>query len=102
MNMIQFELTNKSDDLVRKVEQAFTRHHGQPPDLNFAPDRAWMEGYSANLRVVDLVRDLIYYLDVEEVSDEGKAFRPNFISSCRANDGAAMAAIFNELNGILK
>lgn len=44
-----------------------------------------------------LIQKLFYYLDVVEETDEGRQFHPNYISSCRALDGAELNSILTSL-----
>jgi hypothetical protein len=49
----------------------------------------------------DLVRELFYYLDKREETDGGREFSPNYISSCRALDGAAMGKLLKQIKALL-
>jgi len=50
--------------------------------------------------IKSLVKEFIALLDIVEESDEGRLFRPNKISSCRAMDGDRMGKILVELKRI--
>lgn len=45
----------------------------------------------------ELLKEMFEILDVVEVSDEGREFRPNKFVSCRAMDGERLSQILNEL-----
>lgn len=49
-----------------------------------------------------LLAELFYYLDLEEESDNGRKFHPNYISSCRCMDAVRMGGILAELKQELK
>jgi hypothetical protein len=49
----------------------------------------------------DLITELFYYLDKREETDGGKEFSPNYISSCRALDGAAMGKLLKQIKALL-
>ena len=44
-----------------------------------------------------VVREFIRLLDIEEESDNGRRFRPNGITSCRAIDGDTMLKCIQEM-----
>ena len=44
-----------------------------------------------------VVREFIRLLDIEEESDNGRRFRPNGITSCRAIDGDKMLKCIQEM-----
>lgn len=48
------------------------------------------------------VRELLYYLDIIEETDDGKPFRPNYISSCRALDAEKLKKVISELRELVK
>jgi hypothetical protein len=50
----------------------------------------------------DLCNRLLYFLDIVEVSDSEREFKPNRISSCRAYDGQEMNKILNQIKQITK
>lgn len=45
-----------------------------------------------------LLDELNYYLQIREESDDGRIFRPNWISSYRALDGERMNQILHSLS----
>lgn len=45
----------------------------------------------------ELLKEMFEILDVVEVSDEGREFRPNKFVSCRAMDGERLGQILDEL-----
>ena len=45
----------------------------------------------------ELLKEMFEILDVVEVSDEGREFRPNKFVSCRAMDGERLGQILNKL-----
>jgi len=49
-----------------------------------------------------LVRDFFRILDIEEESDEGKIFRPTYISSCRVLDAEKLGNILERMKEIVK
>jgi len=49
-----------------------------------------------------LVRELFALLDKTEETDEGRVFRPNKISSCRAMDAEKMEQVLKELKNVLE
>ncbi len=51
--------------------------------------------------LLQLVREYLKLLNVVEVSDEGREFRPNQLGSCRAIDGARMNAILHRLEDMV-
>jgi hypothetical protein len=48
-----------------------------------------------------LVRELFRLLDIKEETDEGRAFHPNRISSCRAMDAEKLGQVLKELKNTL-
>jgi len=49
-------------------------------------------------RILGLLKEYFYYLDIEEETDEGRKFHPNRLGgSCRAIDGQRMNEILIEL-----
>ena len=55
-----------------------------------------------NEELKQLVRDFFSILDIKEESDEGRLFRPNYISSCRAMDGAKLDTILTRMKELVK
>jgi len=49
-----------------------------------------------------LVRELFVLLDKTEETDEGRVFRPNRISSCRALDAEKLERVLKELKNVLE
>jgi len=49
-----------------------------------------------------LVKQLFILLDKTEETDEGRVFRPNRISSCRALDAEKLEQVLKELKNTLK
>jgi len=49
-----------------------------------------------------LVRELFVLLERTEETDEGRVFRPNKISSCRAMDAEKLEEVLKELKNILE
>jgi len=49
-----------------------------------------------------LVRELFRLLDKTEETDEGRVFRPNRISSCRALDAEKLEQVLKELKNVLE
>jgi hypothetical protein len=49
-----------------------------------------------------LVRELFVLLDKTEETDEGRVFRPNTISSCRAMDAEKLEQVLKELKNVLE
>jgi len=49
-----------------------------------------------------LVRELFVLLDKTEETDEGRVFRPNRISSCRALDAEKLEQVLKELKNVLE
>jgi len=49
-----------------------------------------------------LVRELFVLLDRTEETDEGRVFRPNKISSCRALDAEKLEQVLKELKNVLE
>lgn len=49
-----------------------------------------------------LVRELFVLLDKTEETDEGRVFRPNRISSCRALDAEKLEQVLKELKIVLE
>ena len=49
-----------------------------------------------------LVRELFVLLDKTEETDEGRVFRPNKISSCRALDAEKLEQVSKELKNVLE
>ena len=49
-----------------------------------------------------LVRELFALLDKTEETDEGRYFRPNKISSCRAMDAEKLEQVLKELKNVLE
>jgi len=49
-----------------------------------------------------LVRELFVLLDRTEETDEGRVFRPNRISSCRAMDAEKLEQVLKELKNVLE
>jgi len=55
-----------------------------------------------NEELKQLVKEFFKILDIKEETDEGRLFRPNFISSCRAMDGAKLDTILTRMKEIIK
>jgi len=55
-----------------------------------------------NEELKQLVREFFRIMDIVEESDEGKVFRPNYISSCRALDGAKLSDVLTKMKYIVK
>lgn len=49
-----------------------------------------------------LVRELFVLLDRTEETDDGRVFRPNKISSCRAMDAEKLEKVLKELKNTLE
>lgn len=49
-----------------------------------------------------LVRRLFNLLDIEEESDSGRTFRPNYISSCRVQDTAEMEVLIERMKALIQ
>ena len=49
-----------------------------------------------------LVRELFRLLDITEQTDEGRYFRPNRITSCRAMDAEKLEQVLKELKNVLE
>jgi hypothetical protein len=49
-----------------------------------------------------LVRELFVLLDRTEETDEGRVFRPNKISSCRAMDAVKLEQVLKDLKNVLE
>jgi hypothetical protein len=49
-----------------------------------------------------LVRELFVLLDKTEETDEGRVFRPNRISSCRALDAEKLEQVLRDLKNVLE
>jgi hypothetical protein len=49
----------------------------------------------------DKVRELFSYLDIVECSDEGRYFRPNYISSCRCLQVPKMEEILVDMRNLV-
>lgn len=49
-----------------------------------------------------LVRELFRLLDITEQTDDGRVFRPNKISSCRAMDAEKLNQVLKELKNVLE
>ena len=49
-----------------------------------------------------LVRELFRLLDITEQTDEGRYFKPNKISSCRAMDAEKLNQVLKELKNVLE
>jgi hypothetical protein len=49
-----------------------------------------------------LVRELFVLLDKTEQTDDGRVFRPNKISSCRAMDAEKLEQVLKELKNTLE
>jgi hypothetical protein len=49
-----------------------------------------------------LVRELFILLDRTEETDEGRVFRPNRISSCRALDAEKLEQVLRDLKNVLE
>jgi hypothetical protein len=49
-----------------------------------------------------LVRELFVLLDRTEETDDGRVFRPNRISSCRALDAEKLEQVLKELKNVLE
>jgi len=49
-----------------------------------------------------LVRELFRLLDIKEETDDGRVFRPNRISSCRALDAEKLEQVLKELKNVLE
>ena len=49
-----------------------------------------------------LVKELFRLLDITEETDEGRVFRPNKISSCRAMDAEKLNQVLKELKNVLE
>jgi hypothetical protein len=49
-----------------------------------------------------LVRELFVLLDKTEETDEGRVFRPNRISSCRALDAEKLEQVLKDLKNVLE
>ena len=49
-----------------------------------------------------LVKQLFILLDKTEETDEGRVFRPNRISSCRALDAEKLEQVLKELKSVLE
>ena len=47
-----------------------------------------------------LLREFFQLLDIEEESDSGRRFHPNYIASCRILDGQKLNEILTELKRI--
>jgi hypothetical protein len=54
-----------------------------------------------NAKLKANLRELFRLLDITEETDNGRVFRPNRISSCRAMDAEKLNHILNELKNIL-
>lgn len=48
-------------------------------------------------RLRDAVKEFLYILSKEEESEEGRVFRPNYISSVRVMDSARMQVLLTEM-----
>ena len=55
--------------------------------------------FKSNL--VNLVKEFIRLLDIEEETDEGRAFHPNYIASCRVMDGVKMEKLFKQMKELI-
>lgn len=51
-------------------------------------------------KLVQLVIDFFNVLDIEEETDEGRLFKPNYISSCRVMDTEKLKKIIPEMKKI--
>lgn len=51
--------------------------------------------------VLENLKVLFGTLDKEETTDEGRVFRPNFISSCRALDTAVLSTCLDNLKKVV-
>ena len=49
-----------------------------------------------------LVGELFRLLDITEETDDGRAFRPNKISSCRAMDAEKLNQVLKDLKNVLE
>ena len=49
-----------------------------------------------------LVRELFRLLDITEETDDGRVFRPNKISSCRAMDAEKLNQVLRDLKNVLE
>lgn len=49
-----------------------------------------------------LVKKFLYYLDIEEESDDGKKFHPTAITSCRAMDAFNLDEILGKMRELVK
>ncbi len=47
--------------------------------------------------IKDLLRQFFYYLDIEEESDNGNKFHPNYLRSCRAIDSQHLHELLGQL-----
>ena len=50
--------------------------------------------------LVSLVKNMFYYLDMVEESEEGRKFHPTNISSCRVMDGEALNKILARMKDV--
>jgi len=51
-------------------------------------------------KLAQLVLDFFKILDTKEVTDDGREFSPNYISSCRVMDGEKLGRILEEMKVI--
>ena len=55
-----------------------------------------------NDELKELVKEFFRILDIVEETDEGREFRPTYISSCRAIDGAKLNTVLSKMKEIVK
>lgn len=67
-------------------------------------DTEWKSPWEIKVReevekydLADCTREFFRILDIKEVSDEGREFSPNYISSCRALDGAKLGMLITKM-----
>lgn len=60
----------------------------------------WEKNVDAKIEEMDLagcVKRFFEILDIKETSDNGREFSPNYISSCRALDGAELSKLITKM-----
>ena len=69
-----------------------------PLDTNWkSPWEIEVDAKIAELGLAGCVKRFFELLDIEEESDRGRRFHPNYISSCRALDGAELGKLIEKM-----
>lgn len=88
-----------SDDLVKRLRQG--DHFERVMSAKQAADRI-EELEKRNASLETLIKDFFILLDKTEETDDGRVFRPNQISSCRAMDGQKLESLLRLLKATVE